>query len=969
MDTSTSQPLGSTSARLVAVKLKTANKSIFKALLSLASANLLIRIMGLLNQVFVTTHFGLGKTMDAYFVALTVPAMLASLISSGIEGSVIPTYARVRTKEAKEKASKLFSTMLNILIIASIFFTVLMLIFSKQLVIATAPGDKGEFIPIAVALAPFIFPQMALMVINSFMESLLNAEGKFGWPAYAGLLAPLTTAIFVIIGGPRYGVVMLCLGTMVGQVLQLFVIILRARQAKIAYRPIIDLHMPELHAVWRMAWPSLLGSLVSLASPYVDTVVGSYQVTGVISALNYANRLNGVPTGVISAAAGRAALPYLSNQAAIKDWKGFKATLRLYLWGVTIATGIVSVGMILFGHLAIRILFQHGSFTAQATDQTASILTGLAIGLVPMTIGFVLAKAFTALGKARFLTGVSIFSVFLNAILDVIFARPWGGFGIALATSVYYMCTMVILLVGLRLELGPLNLLTPPRELLGVIWRFGLGEYYIKWITWREENLVTQGIGLHAFYKQVSRVVFALVIFAAGVAGTIANDVLTLRIALGSTLVLVFLRYQYFLLLACAGINVFIGSTLPLFNGNNLLSGLTLPLLLLLFYLPVKKSFKLMPALAILLAFQFWILFSIGFSPLPVATFLTNWTTRMDLFAVSVLVVLVITTRKRLLLLVDLILLPAVFISGYGIWGYLTRHGGVVDTSTGYFRIASIFGNVPPTLALYLSIIIPFTVYRIFTVRGARVLPYLGMLLLFLAALGLTFDRGSQISVPLGAIVMLFFLPSKQVRGMLVSAYAFVGVLVVAVAIFLKLPIFSRFFNQDLTTLNGRTLLWKAILDHFDPTKLLGSGYSASDQLLLNLKVGFGGGVIATVAHNIYLETMYDQGLIGLGMLIALLLVIAAGLLKRWRGGSYDHKLLIAMAIWAFVNVCIQSAESNDIWNESVGLYFFILMALPFAVYWIKDRENEAPRTLVAEAGPADMIAAEKDRQEQLTYA
>src|SRR5512135_1393551 len=118
-DTGINQSLGTTSARLIAVNVKAANKNIFRALLSLASANLLMRAMGMLSLIVVTYRFGQGSVMDAYNVAALVPITLAQMISSGLESSVIPVYARVRAR-GREQASRLFSMLLNILIIGMV---------------------------------------------------------------------------------------------------------------------------------------------------------------------------------------------------------------------------------------------------------------------------------------------------------------------------------------------------------------------------------------------------------------------------------------------------------------------------------------------------------------------------------------------------------------------------------------------------------------------------------------------------------------------------------------------------------------------------------------------------------------------------------------------------------------------------------------------------------------------------------
>ena len=349
LNTGTSQPVVSTtSAHLAAVRLKSANKQIFRALLSLASANLLIRIMGMFNQVVVAARFGQGAQMDAYFVASGLPVLLAQLLASSLEASVIPIYASLGGKGKKEQASRLFSTLLNLLLISMVLVTIGMLLLRSQLVVLSGPGLKSSSLALADSLTPYIFPVLIFMVLNSFMECLLNSEGQFGWPAYAGILVPLTTATLVVLAGKSHGVLVLCIGTLLGQTLQLIVIILRARKANFVYKPILDLRSPEMAAIGIVAWPALFSGLISQASPFVDQIFASTLSVGSIAVLNNALKLISVPIGVILASVGRAALPYLARQAAIKDMRAFKETLRLYLWAVGISTLALTVGMIIF---------------------------------------------------------------------------------------------------------------------------------------------------------------------------------------------------------------------------------------------------------------------------------------------------------------------------------------------------------------------------------------------------------------------------------------------------------------------------------------------------------------------------------------------------------------------------------------------------------------------------------------------
>src|SRR5205807_4605260 len=131
----------------------------------------------------------------------------------------------------------------------------------------------------------------------------------------------------------------------------------------------------------------------------------------------------------------------------------------------------------------------------------------------------------------------------------------------------------------------------------------------------------------------------------------------------------------------------------------------------------------------------------------------------LDFVAISILTIQVITTKQRLMRFIDIILVVSTFISLYGIYGYFTKQNGAVDTTVNIFRIASIFGSNAPTLALFLSLIIPLALYRAFIAYGFKRISILIVTLVLLVTVALTFTRTALICIPLSIIVMSFFLP------------------------------------------------------------------------------------------------------------------------------------------------------------------------------------------------------------------
>ncbi len=925
-----------------ALPFASVNRRIFRALLSLASAALLVRVMGMLYQIVVTARFGAGATMDAYFVAAAFPLLLSRLITDAMEYAVIPVYTRVRAEGLPEQTTRLFSTLFNLVVLSAIIITLLMLVFRQQFIFLSAPALGPYRAEIAVRLSLLLFPVFLVMILNGFLEAILNAEGQFGWPAYAGILVPLTSALLVLFLSKSLGVVTLAMGLLIGSLLQLPVCIVRARLAGVRYRAVIDIRNQNIKLVLLAAWPVLLAAFITQAGPFVDQIVASFLPAGSISAINYALKIVSVPVGIIFVSVGRAMLPYLSRQQAAQDITAFKNTLRLYLWIVGLSTTLLAVFMLLFARPLVQILFQRGAFYGGDTRNTAYTLMGFVIGLTPMSFGFLLSKALSALGKTRVLLYITLFSVAANAIFDIIFAHFWQSFGIALSTSAVYFCTMGILLLVLQRTVGSLTLSTPPEEFVAEWQKITSGYYSRKLIRWQDEVLSSWHISRFQRLKLVTRVSVAIICLA-GVIDFLHHSLTFVRFTFGAFIVVLFLRFRYALLLAWVIVSPLIGSAspFPFFNGNHFLSDLIIPTLLLLLCLPTKQALRRMPALAILLIFLLWILTSIGFSPIGRGPFLNYWIIYVQYLGVGVLTICLLTTRERMKLLIDTILLMSAFITLFGIYEYLTSQHIKRDPYTGIHRMLSLFGSAP-TLALFLSIVIPLALYRTFTLSGRKRI--IGVLLTLFLCLGvlLSYTRSAYICIPLSILLMVFFLPSRKLKRIILGSTFGIIASLTLLAVVGHLPIFSRFFNKDdLLTLNGRIYLWQALLAHFDPTQILGRGFRASDVLLGQLRIRGVHGVIGTVAHNIFMEALYDHGIIGALILLAIFITLFISIIRGVRKAlDDDHHLLFATTLATLFSTLVQSLGTNDLLTHlTIGTYFWIVMTLPFALYWSRREE------------------------------
>lgn len=910
------------------------NRRIIQALWRLMSAALLLRAGGMVNQMIATARFGTGAAMDAYFVASALPFLLIHLFSGALEAAVIPVYSRLRMHHGREMASRLLSTLINLLLLTVVAVVLLLWIGRHYLIVAFAPGLAAESLSQAEVMVPWFYLALPISLVIALLECVLNAEGQFGWPAYAGLLVPLTTGIITLMWGGRWGVSALCLGFLAGTLLQLGVVVLRVRQAHLSYQPFVDIHSPELRFIAQLAWPMLIGALIVQGGPLVDQIFASLLPAGSISALNYALKIVSVLTGVLFVSAGRSILPHLVRQAVAGEhgYREFKETLRLYMWIIGGCTMLLSLLLLVLREPLVAVLFQRGAFSSADVRSTATVLAGFVPGLTPMALNFLLSRAFNALGAARVPLFMALVSVVANAFFDALFAHFWQGLGITLATSAVSLCISASLLFLLRRRLGALQIWHVPVEVraLGISAGFAARKAFVR----VREYLYASHVTLSRLRSIVLYTAVTLGTLVFGAVATAYNALVALRASCGLLLVCCALRYPFGLLLCWAVLNICPGSSLVFLNGNNLDTLLILPIIGFLPWLPWKEIIRRLPGSLWLALYLGWVLLGIQLSPLDTQAFLTLWLTMLACVGAGILAMTLLTTYRRLTMLINVLLATASLTALYGLYGCVSYQQGELDPGTSLLRITSLFTQAT-TFAFYLSALLPLALYRCWYTRGTPRWLSIACAFCLLIALLLTFTRSAYLGLLPGLMLMIACLPVRRARWLSMAA-----LVLLCAGMFIpgwngEPPFFARFFKGDMLTLNGRIYLWQALLNNFQVTRWLGSGLQSSDRLLANLRVGVAGrGVIGTAPHSLILGTLYDQGVIGLALLCAAFFSLGYSLLRGLRRSSGERRLLYAAALASVISIFIQSLGSRDLWIQAAGASFWLVIALPHARCW-----------------------------------
>ncbi len=121
--------------------------------------------------------------------------------------------------------------------------------------------------------------------------------------------------------------------------------------------------MNILKKVLYLSVPVLIGVAINDINVLVDKTLASDLVNGSISALNYANRLNGLVSGVFISAITTVIFPLLAKESNNDNISGMKNIMGYGVNVILLITIPATVGLIVLSTPIVQIAFERGAFT------------------------------------------------------------------------------------------------------------------------------------------------------------------------------------------------------------------------------------------------------------------------------------------------------------------------------------------------------------------------------------------------------------------------------------------------------------------------------------------------------------------------------------------------------------------------------------------------------------------------------
>lgn len=436
-----------------------AKLSIKASAVILASSTLVSALLGifrdrLLNSYYLDTY---PTGIDAYTAAFTIPDFMFFILTSGaLAVSFIPVFNQRLVTGNKKSAWELSSSVLNLMSLATLVASILIMIFADPLIrYVVGPGLDEAGTVLAINMMRVIAINPFLMSIATVLSSIQQAVGRFVFYA----LAPAVYNVGILIGIVWFtnginifgvqifdgGIMGVALGVVFGAILQVIISLIGLVGLGVDYEFKIYWKNHGFRSVLRLLPARSLDQGIDYVNTIVNTNLSSRMGAGAMRSFQQATSLHQMPVNLIGVAISTAFFPKMTEDLGEGKEEEYLATfrtaLRTIIW---ISLPVAVIAYFARGYVV--------SFIKNGGDQLiASVLATLVLAIFARSVFHIASRGFYARQDTKTPFVVSIVAVGLSTILAILFT-VWnlGPEGLGFAQSIGAVLEIIILLVILN---------------------------------------------------------------------------------------------------------------------------------------------------------------------------------------------------------------------------------------------------------------------------------------------------------------------------------------------------------------------------------------------------------------------------------------------------------------------------------------------------------------------------------------
>jgi len=434
--------------------------SVASAAFIITMAGLVSRLLGLFRDRLLAGTFGAGDILDAYYAAFRIPDLIYNLLILGaLSAAFIPVFTGLMSKDKKEEAWKLASSIMQLAILAVIFISLILAIFAPLLIKLITPGFDPEKMSLTVTFTRIMFLSPLFLGISGILGGILTSFKKFLTYSLAPIFYNLGIIFGVLFLVKLMGPVGLAWGVVLGAFLHMLVQWPATKEAGFKFIGTIReaLNNKNVRKIGRLMIPRTMGIAVTQINLLVITVFASTLASGSLAIFTFAQNLQSVPLGLFGISFAIAVFPVLSQYFAQEKEKDFIQSFSQTFRQISFFVIPLSIFMLVLRAQIVRIVLGSGKFDWEDTILTFEALGIFVLSLFAQSLIPLLARSFYAMHDTKTPFYIGLFTEALNIILILFLIGKFGLLGLVIAFSSSAIVQMFFLLFVLRMRFSNLD--------------------------------------------------------------------------------------------------------------------------------------------------------------------------------------------------------------------------------------------------------------------------------------------------------------------------------------------------------------------------------------------------------------------------------------------------------------------------------------------------------------------------------
>jgi putative peptidoglycan lipid II flippase len=369
------------------------------------------RVAGMAREMIFSRVLGANAVTDAWFQAFIIPNVFRRLFAEGaFSAAFVPMFSKRLHGEGLESARSFSNDVLSVFLPVLIALVALFEIAMPGVIwlLADKPVDPGEF-ALGVDFAQIMFPYIVLVSLVTLFTGMLNSVSRFApgasFPIILNLVliaALLVGERWIATGASIEQVAYLTAWAVTGAgVMQLAWLYIWIRVEGFRPRLLWPRLTPEVKRLGIIALPAAIGGGAYQINTLLQLYFLNQLESGSVSYMNYADRLNQLPLGIIGIALSTAILPTLSKFVGGDNREGAARVQSDAIELAMLLTIPAAIALAICGIPFVTMIFQGGRFDLADAATTGTALTALVMGLPAYVLVKVLVPNFYARADTR----------------------------------------------------------------------------------------------------------------------------------------------------------------------------------------------------------------------------------------------------------------------------------------------------------------------------------------------------------------------------------------------------------------------------------------------------------------------------------------------------------------------------------------------------------------------------------------